>query len=107
MIIKLEGFPIYPDKIEKAQDWMRFLKHNQDAVNRTLVSEHMESEQIFSVTVQKTLYLVWYSQQSQIAQPVENSDNPVDVKHVKFWRECVDESQPPLKFKLQNSFFSK
>lgn len=56
-MIELEGFPICSNKIEKAKDWMTFFKTNHEAVNPTLINENMVSEQIFSLTVNDTLYL--------------------------------------------------
>jgi hypothetical protein len=103
-MLELEGFPIFSNKIEKAKDWMAFLKTNQKAVNRTLINENMVSEQIFSLTINNTFYLCWYSQQTKPSQPVQQSTDPVDIKHVQFWNECVDNSKPTLKFKLENSF---
>lgn len=83
-MIELEGFPICSNKVEKAKDWMEFLKTNQEAVNRTLINENMVSEQIFSLTVNDTFYLCWYSRQTKPSQPVEQSTDPVDIRHVEF-----------------------
>lgn len=103
-MIELEGFAVHPDKIARAQEWMAFLKSHQEAVNATLVPEHITVERIFSLSCNNRMYLCWYSEQTAPSPDVEESSNPIDQAHVAFWRECIDESVPSLKFRLENEF---
>ncbi|BAN74409.1 MULTISPECIES: DUF6176 family protein [Lacticaseibacillus] len=103
-MIELEGFAVHPDKIARAQEWMAFLKSHQEAVNATLVPEHITVERIFSLTFNNRMYLCWYSEQTAPSPDVAESANPIDKVHVAFWRECIDESVPSLKFRLENEF---
>ena len=103
-MIELEGFAVYLDKIERAQEWMAFLKEHQDAVNATLAPEHITVERIFSLSFNDRLYLCWYSEQTAPSPDVAESTNPIDQVHVAFWRECIDETVPSLKFRLENEF---
>lgn len=48
-MIELEGFAVYPNKVERAKEWMSFLKGHQEAVNETLGPDNIEVERIFSV----------------------------------------------------------
>ncbi len=83
---------------------MKFLKANQTRVNYTLLAENMQLEHIFSITLNDTLYLCWYSNQTAPSRPVEESTDPIDRKHLAFWDECIDDSKPTVKFKLENTF---
>ncbi|KLI76460.1 MULTISPECIES: DUF6176 family protein [Lacticaseibacillus] len=103
-MIELEGFAVHPDKIARAQEWMAFLKSHQEAVNATLVPEHITVERIFSLTVNNQMYLCWYSEQTAPSPDVTESPNPIDKVHVAFWHECIDESVPSMKFRLENEF---
>lgn len=104
MIVELEGFAVYPEKRQRAHEWLAFLKNNQAKVNQTLIAENMQLEHIFSITLNDTLYLCWYSNQTAPSRPVEESTDPIDRKHLAFWDECIDANKPSLKFKLENTF---
>lgn len=101
---ELEGFPIYPDKHEEAQAWLSFLRTNQAGVEQTLVGEHLQTEQIFTVTIAGTLYFCWYTAATGESPDVTESADPIDQAHVKYWQDCVDERKPPLRFTLANDF---
>lgn len=103
-MIELEGFAVYPNKVERAKEWMAFLKGHQEAVNETLGPEHIKVERIFSVSVNGRMYLCWYSEQTAPIPDVTRSTNPIDQVHVDFWKECIDEKAPRLEFKLENEF---
>ncbi|BDR57782.1 DUF6176 family protein [Xylocopilactobacillus apicola] len=94
MIVELEGFPVYAAKIEKAKEWMQFLKNHQAEVDQTLFAEHMQLEHIFSITINKQFYLCWYSNQTETGPNVAQSSNPIDQMHVKYWDKCIDTSKP-------------
>ncbi|OUC67942.1 hypothetical protein BLL69_1379 [Lacticaseibacillus paracasei] len=48
--------------------------------------------------------MCWYPEQTAASPDVTESLNPIDQAHVTFWRECVDEKVPRLRFGLENSF---
>ncbi|KRO18154.1 DUF6176 family protein [Lacticaseibacillus saniviri] len=104
MLIDLEGFAVYPDKIDRAKEWMQYLRSHQAEVDATLIPEHMQLEHIFSINFAGRFYLCWYSNQTAMAPDVTTSSNPVDIQHVKFWQECIDEHVPSLKSNLENTF---
>lgn len=37
-------------------------------------------------------------------QNPSQSTDPVDIRHVQFWNECVDNGKPTFKSKLENSY---
>lgn len=104
-MIELEGFAVIAGQEPVAAEWMAFLRTNQAAVNQTLVPEQLREELIFSTELNGRLYLCWYANaMGEPAQAVSDSANPVDQKHVAYWRACIDESVPSLRFKLENHF---
>ncbi|MFD1432880.1 DUF6176 family protein [Lacticaseibacillus yichunensis] len=103
-MIELEGFAVNTDKQKRAREWMEFLRDNQSAVDATLAGEHLRVEQIFSVELAGRLYLCWYTDGEDGGADVTASAASVDRVHVAFWRECIDESVPCIKFALGNLF---
>lgn len=101
---ELEGFPILPDQHAEADEWLTFLRDHQAGVEQTLIREHLQTEQIFSVTISGTLYLCWYTAATDLSPDVSASSDPIDQAHVRYWHECVDETKPPLRFELANDF---
>ncbi|WP_086430734.1 DUF6176 family protein [Lacticaseibacillus paracasei] len=104
MSVELEGFAVYPNKVVRTNAWMTFLRTHQREVDVTLRPEHILVERIFSSSVGGRFYLCWYPEQTAASPDVTESLNPIDQAHVTFWRECVDEKVPRLRFGLENSF---
>jgi len=104
MTVELAGFPVIPGQEPLAQEWMQFLRNNQDAVLETLPGEHIHTESIFSLTLHQRLYLCWYDDQQPGGQPVTTSNHWLDQRHVAYWNACIDDSQPVLHFTLENHF---
>ncbi|GEK29614.1 DUF6176 family protein [Furfurilactobacillus siliginis] len=99
MQTELMGFPVKLGKEETAMEWMTFLKAHQQDFLKTLPDEQMMVESIFTTTISGKMYLCWYSIQGENPRRVEDSDNELDRKHVAYWEDCIDEQQPPLRFK--------
>ncbi|GAK04021.1 hypothetical protein JCM19037_2392 [Geomicrobium sp. JCM 19037] len=96
MKIELTRYPVKPGKSQTVREWMDFLNQNMEAVTETLVGEKMYVETIFSETVGETEYLYWYSVQGEGGTAVEESDHWIDHAHLRFWEECIDDSEPPV-----------
>lgn len=95
MIIELTRFRVRAGAEERAAEWMDFLRSNPNAFRETLEPEQMYVETIFSEVVEGVMYLYWYSVQGEGRRSIRDSQHWLDVRHLEFWRECIDRDFPP------------
>ncbi len=99
MNIELCKFRVKKGKEKKAREWMEFLRNNRDAIILTLDDEKMYVESIFEEEDGEYLFLYWYSVQGDGGHAVEQSNHEVDLVHISYWKECIDESFEGVKIK--------
>lgn len=92
MNIELSRFRVRPGTRPKVYEWLDFLNQNMDAVLQTLEGENMLVETIFHEHLEGHDYLYWFSIQNEGGRPVQDSDHWIDVKHLEYWRACIDET---------------
>lgn len=61
----------------------------------------MYVENIFRETTDRTEYLYWYSIEGEGGQNVEESEHWIDLKHLEYWNECIDDTYEPIDLKLE------
>lgn len=96
MNVELTRFRVLEGKSKQVDEWMTFLNENMKDVLLTLEDEKMYVETIFRETLDGREYLYWYSVQGEGGQAVEESTSWIDVKHLEFWRECIDPEFRPI-----------
>ncbi|GAA0453452.1 DUF6176 family protein [Alkalibacillus silvisoli] len=107
MIIELTRFRVKEGKEHRANEWLDFLNDHMEDVLLTLEGEKMYVENIFRETVDGIDYLYWYSIEGEDGQDVEESEHWVDQKHLKYWKECIDESYEPVDLDLEVTMIPK
>ncbi|WP_017187297.1 DUF6176 family protein [Alkalibacillus haloalkaliphilus] len=107
MIIELTRFRVKEGKEHRVDEWLEFLNEYMEDVLLTLEDEKMYVENIFRETVDSVDYLYWYSIEGEGGQDVENSEHWVDQKHLKYWKECIDESYEPVDLVLEVTMIPK
>jgi hypothetical protein len=94
--VQLSRFRIRDGKRPVVDEWMAWIDRHRDEALETLEPERMYVESIFSDTVDGVDYLYWYTVQGPGGRRVEDSDHSMDRRHMEYFRECVDESVPPV-----------
>ena len=80
-------------KEARAQEWLAFLKDNQDEGNKTLKNEREHLEIYFTNTENGTMYAYLFVLADDLeyaANVAQSSGNPLDAKHAAYMAECVD-----------------
>lgn len=96
MKVELTRFRVLEGKSKQVDEWMAFLNENMQDVLLTLKDEKMYVETIFREILNGREYLYWYSVQGEGGQAVEDSTSWIDIKHLEFWRECIDPEFSPV-----------
>ena len=94
MNIELSRFRVRPGCQPLVEEWLDFLRDNLGAVLETLDGERMLVESIFSEHLDGVDYLYWYTIQGEGGTMVTASEHWIDVKHLEYWRLCIDDSYP-------------
>lgn len=92
--VELSKFKVKKGKTEVVNEWMNFLNKNMEQVLLTLNDEKMFVESIFREKNGENEYLYWFSVQGEGGNNVEESQHDVDMKHLEYWNECIDEATP-------------
>ena len=92
MKVELTRYRVKQGKSEKVTEWLQFLNDNMEDVLVTLEGEKMYVETIFREVLNGEEYLYWYSVRGEGGQEVETSAHWIDVKHLQYWDECIDET---------------
>jgi|SRR5699024_3132570 len=96
MNVEITRFRVKQGKKELVTEWLKFLNDNIDDVLVTLEGEKMYVETIFREELEGYEYLYWYSVQGENGIEVEESDHWIDIKHLEYWNECIDENYRPV-----------
>ena len=96
MNVEITRFRVKQGKKELVTEWLKFLNDNIDDVLVTLEGEKMYVETIFREELEGYEYLYWYSVQGENGIYVEESDHWIDIKHLEYWNECIDENYRPV-----------
>lgn len=96
MNVEITRFRVKQGKKELVTEWLKFLNDNIDDVLVTLEGEKMYVETIFREELEGYEYLYWYSVQGENGIEVEESDHWIDIKHLEYWNECIDENHRPV-----------
>lgn len=92
MKVELTRYRVKEGKSKKVDEWLAFLNDNMTDVLVTLEGEKMYVETIFREKTAGAEYLYWYSVYGEGGTIVEESTHWIDVKHLEYWTECIDET---------------
>jgi hypothetical protein len=90
MKVELTRFRIKPDKLDRADEWIRTLNERIDECVTTLDREEMYVEVVFRERFNGEEFLYWFSIQHEAGEPLETSPHEIDKVHRAFGRECID-----------------
>lgn len=90
--VELSRFKVRDGKSKKVDEWLKFLNDNMEDTLLTLEGEKMYVESIHREVFNGEEYLYWYSVQGQGGQDVHESTSYIDIKHLEYWKECIDNS---------------
>ncbi|MBG9980932.1 hypothetical protein HZY91_07325 [Facklamia sp. DSM 111018] len=90
--VELNRFRVKKGKSAKVDEWLKFLNENMQDTLLTLENEKMYVETIFREILNGEEYLYWYSVQGVGGIEVTDSTSYIDIKHLEYWEECIDES---------------
>lgn len=96
MQIELMRFRVKVGMAPLVDEWLAFLNENMPAVLETLEGEKMYVETIFSETLDGVEYLYWYSIQGEGGKNVHESRHWLDIKHLAYWKQCIDPEFDPV-----------
>lgn len=92
MNVELTRYRVKPGKTAKVLEWLNFLNAHMEDVLVTLEGEKMYVETIFHEILNGEEYLYWYSVRGEGGANVDDSTHWIDIKHLEYWDECIDES---------------
>jgi hypothetical protein len=90
MKVQLTRYRIRPDKLERADEWIRVMNERIKECVETLEREKMFVEVVFRERYQGQDYLYWFTIQHESGAPLETSPHEIDKIHRAFGRECID-----------------
>lgn len=88
--VNLSRFRVKKGKSATVDEWLAFLNDNMADTILTLEDEKMYVESIHRETQDGHDYLYWYCIQGENGQSVHESESYIDIKHLEYWRECID-----------------
>ena len=101
MNIELTRFKVKPNKSEKVDEWLQFLREHMAEIEQDLLLERMYVETIFRETWNGEEYLYWYSVQGENGLAIEENPSRVAKQHLAYWDECIDESYGAVDLKTE------
>lgn len=90
--VELYRFRVKGGKSKVVDEWLKFLNDNMEDTLLTLEDEKMYVESIHREFIDGIEYLYWYSVQGNGGQNVHESTSYIDIKHLEYWNECIDNS---------------
>ncbi len=90
--VELSRFRVKKGKTAKVDEWLKFLNDNMTDTLLTLENEKMFVESIHREVIAGEEFLYWYSVQAEGGTDVHDSKSYIDIKHLEYWRECIDHS---------------
>lgn len=107
MKVELSRFKIKKGKGAVAEEWMKFLNNGIAEAVETMNREQMFVEAIFEESINGEKYLTWFSVQGEGGEMCMTSDFELDKIHMKYWKECIDDSVPADNQKLKLFLLNK
>lgn len=107
MKVDLSRFKIKKGKEDVAEEWMKFLNDDVAGAVETMNREKMYIEAIFAEEIDGEKYLTWFSVQGEDGEMCMTSDLELDKVHMKYWKECIDDSVPAENQKLKLFLLNK
>ncbi len=90
MKVELSRFRVKKGKSHIVDEWLRFLNEHMKDTLLTLEQEKMYIESIHREVIGEEEFLYWYSIQGEGGIDVHESDSYIDIKHLEYWKECID-----------------
>ncbi len=90
--VELSRFRVKPGKSKTVDEWLDFLNRHMEDTLVTLKDEKMFIESIHREIVDGDEFLYWYSVQGEGGVDVRESKHDIDIKHLAYWDECIDET---------------
>jgi hypothetical protein len=88
--VELTRFRIKPDKIQRADEWIKTLNERIAEALETLEREMMYVEVVFRERYKGEDFLYWFSIQHESGEPLATSPHEIDKVHRAFGEECID-----------------
>ncbi|WP_419961085.1 DUF6176 family protein [Psychrobacillus sp. BM2] len=101
MNIECTRYRVKQGKTEKVNEWLAFLNEHMEDVLVTLEGEKMYIETIFREVLNGEEYLYWYAVQGKGVIDVDESEHWIDIKHIEYWDECIDETFQPVNLQTE------
>lgn len=101
MNIECTRYRVKQGKTEKVNEWLAFLNGHMEDVLVTLEGEKMYIETIFREVLNGEEYLYWYAVQGTGGIDVDESEHWIDIKHIEYWDECIDETFKPVNLQTE------
>lgn len=107
MKIELSRFKIKKGKEDLANEWMKILNDRIEESIETMNREKMYVEAIFEEIINGEKYLSWFSIQGEDGKTCTTSEHELDKIHIKYWKECIDDTVPVNNQKLRLFLLNK
>lgn len=101
MNIECTRYRVKHGKTKKVNEWLAFLNEHMEDVLVTLEGEKMYIETIFREELNGEEYLYWYAVQGTGGIDVDDSEHWIDIKHIEYWNECIDETFKPVNLQTE------
>ncbi len=88
--VELSRFRVKKGKEKVVDEWLAFLNDNMEDTLLTLENEKMYVESIHRESIDGYDYLYWYCVQGEGGSDVHESRSYIDIKHLEYWKECID-----------------
>lgn len=89
--VELYRFKVKEGKSKIVDEWLQFLNDHMEDTLLTLENEKMYVESIHREIIGGVEFLYWYSVQGTGGKTVFESESYIDIKHLEYWDECIDE----------------
>ena len=107
MKIELSRFKIKKGKEDLADEWMEILNDRIDETVETMGREKIFIEAIFEEKINGEKYFSWFSIQNKNGEMCDTSEHEIDKVHIKYWKECIDDTVPADNQKLKLFLLNK
>ncbi len=88
--VELSRFRVKEGKSHVVDEWLAFLNSHMKDTLLTLENEKMFVESIHREVLDGREFLYWYSVQGEGGIDVHESESYIDIKHLEYWKECID-----------------
>lgn len=89
--VELYRFRVREGKSARVDEWLKFLSDHMEDTLLTLEDEKMYVESIHRESIHRQEFLYWYSVQGENGKSVSESESYIDIQHLAYWDECIDD----------------